>query len=181
VQFRYESTALSTRPWHPGDARAWTTGTAIKKRGVKEKRSDVRKRRRVRVFTVKSHRMAAPTKKLLSMTFPEGTTFNKGVPAETPAVLVDAIKRYCNTHPVVKTVRLGLVEFMPPRQSSVFCYVIGLECDSDASIALADCRRMALFYPEGRWPVMIVDYMEYAYLFSAEAITIFTEPADPGT
>lgn len=111
--------------------------------------------------------------KVIELAFLTGTTLNTGVPADTPHELLGAFKTYFLVHPNVRSARLGLVEFKPPGQQSIFSYVIGIDCVTGTADTISELKKISLSSPMGRWPVMIVPYQNTQYLFTDEAIIIY--------
>jgi hypothetical protein len=111
--------------------------------------------------------------KLIEFTFPPGTTFRKGIPADAPKEVFEAFVPYISAHPNVESLRLGLVEFLPPGRPSVFSYVVGVSCTDSSDGTVADLKKIALAAPMGRWGVMIVPYAANQYLFTSEALLVF--------
>lgn len=115
----------------------------------------------------------AGNNKLLELELSAGTKVRTGVPADSPEKLLEAFSAYFLRHPSVKTVRLGLVEFIPSKGPSFFSYVIGVDASTDEVRVINELKDIALASPMGRWPVMIVSLKTEGNFFTNEALHIY--------
>lgn len=111
--------------------------------------------------------------KILELEFAAETTVRTGVPADSPEKLLEAFSAYFSRHPNVKIVRLGLVEFIPSKEQSIFSYVVGVDASTDEDRVINELKEIALASPMGRWPVMIVSLKTEGHLFTKEALYIY--------